>query len=117
MARTFHYDDPIPLTEACFQARVWEMDLDERNLFLAALGVTRNNGHNYGLDEMPIIGSSTKWHYAIVTPRGELHVWCTTWRPTGFAVRDNDGVFVDIFQTNLAEKLYAQNLPLADAAS
>ena len=117
MARTFHYDDPIPLTEACFQARVWEMDLDERSLFLAALGVTRNNGQSYGLDEMPIIETSSKWHYAIVTPRGELHVWCTDERPKGYAFKDNHGAFVDIFQTNLAEKLYAQNIPLADAAS
>ena len=117
MTRTFHYDDPIPLTEACFQNRIWEMDQNERSLFLAALGVTESNGRNYGLDEMPIIGSSTVWHYAIVTPRGELRVWCTADRPTGYAVKDSRGSFVDIFQTNLAEKLHAQNISLADAAS
>lgn len=100
----FPYKVDLPLTETCYRAKIWEMEPDQVKLFMQILGCTINNGARYGLDEMPMNGVSSTWHFAVVKTDGTLLVWCPNAKSTRWEVADQEGRFVRVQETDFRIK-------------
>lgn len=104
------YPWPMPQAEACYQAKVWLMDKDERRLFCHAIGLDPEPDRREWYGDQFTVNGDMDWWALNIDGKGRMLLWCPDMLSDEMTNVAQVGRWIEWQFTDFEERFHAQDL-------